>query len=284
MIKFLHYSLIFAFGLFSCVNKKNNDVDLSKYLKGTYKRIDTSYYPNKIISQLKYIESDSAYVNVTFYKSGKVKSIGPVLNRQCHGEYIDWLENGSIRWIRYYDKGNQIGISKTYFENGRIKIKRDFQAKIDTEFYENGNPESISLKDSCFIYNYMNGKIFNKETKLRSDSTLIEYYNENSALTFKGYYKNTDTLFKNGAPFEGTILCYFLNKDTALLEKYKKGKVEGRNFRKFGTGKLASISNIKNGQRIGIYERFYNNGQKMYYKNGDTGEEKMWDENGNEIK
>ena len=99
---FLIFFVIFT--LASCDKRTIIDKEIeSLEIKPTnFTSIDTIFYKNNNIKSLRLITTSTEYINVSFYKSGKKKSIGHVKNNQCHDKYIDWYENGKLKWTREY--------------------------------------------------------------------------------------------------------------------------------------------------------------------------------------
>ena len=173
-----HILLFFTFSLLisSCKNKTviENELDLLGVVSKNYNEIDTSYYENKKVKSLRFYIAKTEYIDVNFYESGKRKSIGNVKNNQCHNEYIDWYENGKQKWIRNYNLGNQIGKSKSYFENGNLEKEYDNDTKESINCWENGKAKFKFIENVSSSYHYFNGNYLEKyKNKLRS----IEKFN-----------------------------------------------------------------------------------------------------------
>jgi len=266
--------------LSSCVQKTktsyqeiDNDIFVENYIS-----VDTSYFSDKSIKTLKYIKSDSEYVNIDFHESGDKKAIGTVKNGQVHGEYIDWFENGKIQWIRNYENGNQIGESKTYTNNGFLKKVYDNLENKVTYYYPNGKPKE-TVSNNIYIDYYLNGVVKKSFLRKTDKETTIEYFNENEEIVFKGKAVN-DILYSNDSLFSGEIVCKFLNGEIAYSGKWLKGLSNGKMISKFGNGNLEFETDFINGKDIGVHIFYYENGKIKSSKNFKTGDFKQWDENG----
>ena len=251
------------------------DIDQNDIIK-----IDTSFYDDKSIEKLKFIKSDKEDIRVSFYKSGKKKSLIHVKNSQVHGECIDWYENGHIKWKRFYDSGNSIKQSTNYDKDGnRIKID-DFTDGSFTEFYPNDIPR-LKRSDKLYIDYYLNGQVKSSIIGEPDGSATVKYYNENGKISFKGDSYSDFMLYKNGVLFTGTIKSKFINDEIAFEQNFIDGLPNGKCISRFGNRNIEYELEFYNGTEIGINKRYYLNGNIQWIKNFDTKEYKQWDENGN---
>ena len=291
--------ILFLLIISSCIKNSKTSAELidNDILVENFTSVDTTYFSNKSIKTLKYIKSESEYVNVNLYESGKKKSIGTVKNGHVHGEYIDWHENGNIQWIRYYDSGNQIGEYRTYSPNGVITVFMNNDTNEYIEYYSNGQPklktvgaveletpsEDLYANDFIVQNYYTNGKIKRKYTIKSKNEYLDEYYNENGELGFKGKIIS-DTTYQNGSLFTGKILTYFLNGNISHSTEVKNGLLMGKSVNYYGNGNMEYVMNFENNEARDSIIFYHENGKMKSKENIKTGEIKQWDESGIIIK
>lgn len=145
MKKYIILSLLVCSLFTSCKERTKNEIELDSLGINVenFNRIDTVFYKSKKVKSLRFYKEKAEYVNVGFYESGKKKSIGNVRDSQCHNKYIDWYENGKIKWLRQYNLGIQIGKNIEYLENGNLKQQYDNEKNETTEYWENGKVNFI---------------------------------------------------------------------------------------------------------------------------------------------
>ena len=281
-----HILLFFTFSLLisSCKNKTviENELDLLGVVSKNYNEIDTTYYENKKVKSLRFYIAKTEYIDVNFYESGKRKSIGNVKNNQCHNEYIDWYENGKQKWIRNYNLGNQIGKSKSYFENGNLEKEYDNDTKESTNCWENGKAKFKFIENVSSSYHYFNGNYLEKYKNTLKDEYEVEYFSENGNIVFSGLYKK-NILYKDNIKYNGKIICYFNNGKISLSQNLVNGIPNGKFFSSYGSGNLKYESEVVNGKEI-YYKAFYENGKIHFIRDGIKNTFTEWDENGKLIK
>lgn len=264
----------------SCKEKTviENELDSLKINLKNFIAIDTIFYKSKKVKSLRLYKEKSEYVNVNFYESGKKKSIGSVKDSQCHKEYIDWYENGKIKWLRQYDLGNQIGKNIEYLENGNLKQQFDNENNETIEYWKNGKPKFQFVENVSSSYHYFNGNFLEKYTNKLKDECDVEYFNENRTLIFKGHYIKK-TLFKDNLKYNGTIICHFNNGKIALYQNVVNGIPNGKFYSCYGNGNLKYESEVENGKEI-YYKAYYENGKVNFIRDGIKNTFTSWDENG----
>jgi antitoxin component YwqK of YwqJK toxin-antitoxin module len=261
----------------STINTELNTLNINAH---EYIKIDTSFYENGAIEKLRFVKSDKDYIALTFYESGKKKSLIPVKNSQIHGECTDWYENGQIKWKRFYDAGNSIKQKTTYDENGNKTTIYDSTDDSFTEFYENGKPR-LKTTDKLHIDYYLNGQIKNRFI-FQADSTITqEYYHENGRLSFEGYVDSKFILFKGDSLYTGMITAKFIDGEIAFQLSFIKGRPDGKCVSRYGNKNLEYELEFDNGKEVGIHKRYYPNGNIQSINNFETKEYKEWDKKGN---
>jgi len=272
-------SLLF---LNACQEKSTiqNEIESLNINQGDFVKIDTTFYENQSIETLKFIKSDKENIRLSFYKSGKKKSIIPTKDSQVHGKCTDWYENGQIKWKRFYDAGNSIKQSTNYSENGNKTKIDDFTDVSFTEFYENGKP-IFKRSDKLYVDYYINGQTKVNFVKKNDSLTKVQYFNENGDAVFTGTTDSKFALYQNDLLFNGEITCKFLDGQISFNQKYIDGMPDGKSFSKYGNRNMEYEIEFENGNEIGIHKRYFLNGKIQSTKNNDTKEYKEWDEKGN---
>ncbi len=59
--------------------------------------------------------------NDRLYKEGELK-----LGKE-HGRYLEYFENGLLRFEYFYDSGNKTGLWRSWYDNGNIYTERNFK-------------------------------------------------------------------------------------------------------------------------------------------------------------
>jgi len=279
------YILIIMFSFFACQEKSTIEIALNHLgiNQNDFVKIDTALYESKSIEKLRFVKSKSEYVDIKFYESGEKKSLIPVKKLQVHGECTDWYKNGVVKWKRYYEYGNSIKQSTTYDKNGlRTKID-DFTDGSFTVFYNNDKP-LMKRSDSIYIDYYINGQIKSSFIKKSNSPTIVEYYNEDGNIVFKGTSDSNFDIYKNDSLYTGEITSKFTDGMISYSQKLINGSPDGKCFSKYGNGNLEYELEYEKGNRIGVHKRYYLDGKIKSIKDFNTTEYKEWDEQGNLVK
>lgn len=270
---------------FSCTKKTviEQELDSIRINPANYIVIDTFYDETKKINTLRFYKEKLDYTMVTFYKSGKKKSIVNIKNKNLiYGEIIDWYENGKPKCVRQYDSnGKQIGKNTSYQENGTIKHQYDNDKEESTDFWSNGKPKYKYIENVSQSYHYLNGNYMEKYTVVAKEEHKVEYYNENGDLVFSGLYKNR-ILFKDHLRYNGKIICYFNNGKISLFQNVVNGIPNGKFYAYYGNGNLKYESEIAHEREI-YYKAYHENGKPSFIRDGIKNTFTNWDENGKRI-
>lgn len=279
---FLIFFVIFT--LASCNKKTIVDKELdSLEIKPTnFTSVDTIFYKSNKIKSLRLITTTTEYVDISFYESGKKKSIGSVKNEQCHEKYIDWYENGKLKWTREYNYGIQIGKSIEYEENGNLKLQYDNDNKESTTYWQNGKPKLKFVENGLHYYFYSNGNLMEKYDRINKDEYFVKYFNENGEIKFSGNYK-LNVLYKDDKKYNGKIICYFNNGKISHFEEVFNGTPNGKFYSYYGNGILKFESEVKNGKEL-YYKCYYENGKVDFIRDRIKNTFTQWDEQGKQIK
>ncbi len=279
---FLIFLIIFSFS--SCSKKTviDNELETLKIKPSSFSLIDTTFYENKKIKSLRLIVTNTEYVDVFFYESGKKKSIGPVKNSQCHDKYIDWYENGKLKWTREYSYGNQIGRSIEYQKNGNLEKTYDNDTKENTEYWENGNPKMKFKEGGIQYFYYANGNFLDKYDPIKEGGYFVKFFNENGENVFSGSYKS-NVLYKDNIKYNGKIICFFNNGKISHYEEIINGITEGKFYGSYGNGILKFEGEYTNGKEV-FYKCYFENGKVNFIRDRKNKTFTQWDEKGKLIK
>lgn len=274
--------IFFVFFTLTSCNKKtiiDKEIESLEIKPTNFTSIDTVFYKSNKIKSLRLITTSREYINISFYESGKKKSIGCVKNSQCHEKYIDWYENGKLKWTREYNYGNQIGKSIEYEKNGDLKQQFDNDNKESTTYWQNGKPKLKFIENDLHCYFYYNGSLMEKYDRINKNEYFVKYYNENGEIKFSGNYK-FNILYKDNKKYSGKIICYFNNKKISLYQENINGIPAGKFYTYYGNRILKFESEVKNGKEL-YFKYYYENGKIDFIRNGIKNTFTKWDEKGN---
>ena len=130
----------------------------------------------------------------TFYASGNIRSETNYESEDPnHGTYREWYDNGQIREERNLD-GNQEGIAKGWFNDGRLRFKTAYTEGIETTkaYFPSGQLSRTYSKK----YNKLNGKDtrWHENGQLKQESNYLDgkshgtqkFWNEEGVLISEG--------------------------------------------------------------------------------------------------
>jgi|AntDeeMinimDraft_4_1070355.scaffolds.fasta_scaffold11593_1 antitoxin component YwqK of YwqJK toxin-antitoxin module len=105
-------------------------------------------------------------VSVSFYKNGKIYSVGSYKNGELHGNISLFYENGNINSSDNYINGNKDGYSLLFDRNGNLKQKW---------FYRSGEKDGKQYyfdkkRDTTKIKLFKKGKLIRIVKKLEKDT------------------------------------------------------------------------------------------------------------------
>lgn len=204
-----------------------------------------------------------------YYKSNKLASVGKFNHGLKNGEWIDYFDNGNVRYKKNYKNGIIDGNATSYFESGKLECEHYFcngkSCKTWYHYYEN------------------NGKVYRKiimDTIAKDSLPFVYCYEKNGLRYFEGFCKpfSDVTKCKNGTFFDynkkGKLYQKRIINDSTeeWITYYKSGKVKGDFMMMNGlnngitkvyyaNGKLEIEAVYINGYRDGEYKDYYKNGQ-----------------------
>lgn len=219
----------------------------------------------------------------------RYKEIGSYLNGKQHGTYKQYFDNGVLADDSYFFKGGRDGITKIYYENGKLRgVINYVNGKKEghaTQFYVNGK--------TMFDHNYHLDKM---------NGICTDYYkngNKKSVITYiDGVQQGKYSLFHtNGALKEmGSVVHDKKNGPFAIYDEKQKQIIVGRFVDGLLDGKITytlandwkEVREFKNGIQDGLVETFDEKGNKrgvMNFVSGIAhGDYVSFDENGNILK
>lgn len=216
-------------------------------------KIDTKYTVNEkgeIVGQL-----------LSFYESGKRKSVYNYRNGLTNGECKDYYENGNLKLSSNMIDGKQNGLTYEYYESGKLFAKFScVKGVLDgeaTEYYENGKIKSKGK--------YVNGSKYG----------LWEYYDTYGNLSYQ------DSKATVNYSTQQRLRSSSTTPDDAYSEGYdagyEQGQYDGRHGKSHGYGYDDSSS------YYGHYETRYQEGYEEGYDDGySSGYSDYEDEEGEE--
>lgn len=222
-----------------------------------FTHVDTTFV-NQNITGLKLYQDNSNYTNIEFYESGKKKFVHPVSDGQCHGKYVDWFEDGKIKWERSYVKGNQIGLSKHYNEKGLV-TQIDDNSKLGKdswtifEYFDNGQ---IKMKRSMnqYVEYYPNSSI-KCQWDINGEKQFMKLFNENGELVFKGIYNSNSNMTYDefGKPYTGKIITKFENGNISEQQEIRNELSHSLTHTYHPNGISKYTGKFDNGKKLGIH-------------------------------
>lgn len=246
---------------------------------------EEKFYKNKELLWKKSYTSTGKLVHETNYKYFKNKQKKHGLERSWHykngqldyekkwnqgkmadGSYTRYFENGGIKEVKTYKKGELSGEAITYSEKGKvIKKHRYNNGKIADGTYEEYFSDTGSIHNKV---SYKNGKkdgVYKKFNKNGSVSDLINYKNGKLHGKKIRYQKNGDIAFEydyiDDKPVDGTYKEYWAGHLTRELT-YKNGELEGvvKKYKSVSGSKtyyLSKLEYYKSGKKHGDSVKYY---------------------------
>ena len=90
-----------------------------------------------------------------YYENGKIKSVVPIisdgneLGYTCHGVAKAFFENGKPQSVQSYHLGKRNGVSKLYYEDGKLREKAVFDDDVSKVLERNSLKGRAISKDEC---------------------------------------------------------------------------------------------------------------------------------------
>jgi antitoxin component YwqK of YwqJK toxin-antitoxin module len=200
------------------------------------------------------------------------------------GMYKTYYQNGKIKTIGFYTKGQATDYWEYFYQNGNVKmegiINNFFNQGHWIFYYENGNKSMEGNMDKGKKNGYW--RFYNEDGKLKSEGMLKEGKNDGE---WKYYYDEGEVKatgnYKNGVGFYRE---YFADGNVKMEGKIKMGKSDSIWNYYHSNGKLKATGIETNGLKEGKWKFFFENGNQASegnYQKGETvGEWKYFDEDG----
>ena len=195
-----------------------------------------------------------------FYSTGVVSKTATYVAGDLHGEVVSYHENGNIEVKKYYRNGAKIGKWIYYYENGK---KRKEVKYIDgmlhgkyTFYLEDGNISS----EKDYYYGDLHG-----EGKFYINGTFdhVRYYVFDKLVAYSYSGESGELVAKIALVNEsGKMLCRYKNGQIAREMEIKNGEFVGEYKKYYASGKAYSEGTYVNGEIEGHYVNYYENGNK----------------------
>ena len=214
-----------------------------------------------------------------FYISGKLKKEIAYSNSGIKdGKYISYYENGQIKEKGNYQKGNKTGLWKQWHLNGQIASsgKHEGWKKVGPWklWYDNGQ-----LKDST---HYTDGKAIGASKKWHQNGNLLssgnyskdkkegiwKYWHDNGKLQMKGLYKEGvkndiwEFWYDHGQMSSKGSYLIIEDNDPYIIGKQKNAVKDGEWQHWHPNGQKAILLHYKTGKLNRIGYEWHPNGQK----------------------
>ncbi len=237
----------------------------NKYLTKSYSCGENSsdilnFYSDGNLSSRFHVKNSQFQRFESFDLSGALLIEGEYLDNEPYGEWKYYDDNGKLMLSERYDAGLIDGQSISYYPNGVVESDCEFK-KGDKhgkcEFYD----QYGKLQIRRFYNNGIVGFQYSKK-----DGT------------------NSDTIFIDNSKEDQQVISYFENGETAVIQTYSKGLIDGINMYFSINGDTVFYSERLNGRNHGPMRTFHKNGslkeQSWFYWDLKHGLEKKYYEDG----
>lgn len=129
--KFQNDTLIFSKNFKYYRNNALKEIKTVSYLKDS-SLVDNPFNHRKTFGgiRINYSKAELEHSNngviQTFYKSGKIRSIGELRKNVFHGKYLEFYESGALKIDTQYQEGKLEGDYILYDPNGQIKDQKEY--------------------------------------------------------------------------------------------------------------------------------------------------------------
>lgn len=253
----------------------------------------------KLVHKRTILDSTSTFSH-WYYDSGVLSAIGNEYDENNVGPYEFYHPNGRLKTQgAYNEKGVKIGSWSYYHENGQLsstQFHKDGKVEGVINFYkENGELKSsgdyTNDKLSGYWRSYYacgtisekypysngvglgNGYVYYKTGETKITYTVADSKNDGS---YKMYYKSgqlsNEYNYVQGE-LEGEYRLFYPDGSIAEVGQYLENELDGE-LKSYGLdGKIESSGSYEAGNKIGVWNYFYVNGNKMRIDNyNDQGE------------
>ncbi len=144
--KIISLTLIILFSVSSCqLTNTEEGIGYSEYIneKDLVESVVDSYPngdPRAIIYTIKDDVEQNTVKEIHFFEDGKIQVEGTLKNKQRHGIWTFYHENGKVWSTGEFEMGKSVGLFEIYNKEGIIKIKSYYKdnKKIKEEYFSKG--------------------------------------------------------------------------------------------------------------------------------------------------
>jgi len=253
-------------------NEEKTLVDEGLFVNGRKTGLWTEYdQAGNVKNRLQFLDGLPNGFQILYYQNGDTLEYGNFTNGRWLGKYVSFYPNKQAHKVyNYTQTGKKDGCQISYFENGIIATEAEYANGVELyskEFYANGQPKVISIKDTYKKSFYQNQSI----------QTSISYQKNNN-YTETNYFPNGNKAsivhYKNGKR-DGAVTQYYENGNLKLQGAYKDDKMYGKRVYYDYMGKKINSTLV-------IYDDKHVIEREGFCKNGKPeGELKVYDSDGN---
>lgn len=174
-------------------------------------------------------------------REGNVIRIGQYKNNELDGEIEAFYKDNALFWTHHFKQGIKIGTHYDYWENGKLKIFRIYDAgKIRSDAY-------YTDKEVLFESNKFSYEIHPRDGK---EAVVIE----RTRFDKKGVKSGLETYFDKQR--HGAWKSFYSNGKLASLSTYKFNKLQGSYITYYSNGKVEVEGNYSRGVKSGTWKTY----------------------------
>ncbi len=200
--------------------------------------------------------------------NGNVQEQGNKVVGWKHGKVTTYDENGHIKSIRNFSRGNLTGLCEVFYPDGKIKAR----GQVAGEIWDEDDSGYRDIPEGRWTYYNEDGSVDDERTyeagRLTGSKSYALYYDSEKLIRTIGGGLFTGKLEKTGVV---NIKCLFPQYITSQVEK---GQCEG-DYREYyvhnGRFTLAATATLQNGRPEGPLKKYHEDGQLMcdaFYSEG----------------
>jgi len=266
------------------VKKYVNDVEEKEAPELASLSIKTDYYPSgKVKTVASYNGDVPQGVRREFDESGKITAgyifhkgniVGEgIIDEEGikDGPWKEYYDDGTLRSVGTYDKGNRVGDWKFYYENGKIEEQGKYSKKGNPDgtwrwYYDDGTLR----REESYIAGLEDGEYteFDEKGKLIVKGSYVEGLEEGEWMYDFGDYKEQGS-YKSGAR-NGKWKSWYPDGTLRFEGQYLDDNYNGRQTWYWPNGKRKDEGNYLNGSREGDWTTYSEDGTPFLiitYKN-----------------
>ncbi|NVO18574.1 MAG: toxin-antitoxin system YwqK family antitoxin [Bacteroidetes bacterium] len=256
------------------VKKYQNDVEVLEAPELASLSVKTDYYPT---GQVKTVASyngdepegvrreyavDGKIIAGYIFHQGKMTGEGIVDEEGTKdGPWKEYYEDGSVRSVGTYDKGNRVGEWKFYYPNGKLEEQGKYNKKGKTDgtwdwYYEDGTLQ----REQSFINGLEDGEYLENDEagKLIVKGQYADGLEEGEWTYDFGQYKETGNY--HGGLRNGKWKSYFADGTPRFEGEFIDDNMNGKVTWYWPNGKIRETGSYLNGSREGDWSSFEEDG------------------------